>query len=145
MVIRSIWRVAIITMALSLLGCGSSPKPKRATATVEPRPISVVKNDLQKRLTADDRLQGSKIGFDYDGMTVILHGTVKDKDQFGWAATVAAGTPGVKGVINRLQVEVSAPEAETPKVPGEPRQIPRTQAPEAQSPQANAFPATSRP
>lgn len=105
MVIRSMGRVAIITMALCLLGCGSSPKPRPAPTAVEARPISAVKDDLQKRLTTDNRLHGSKIDFDYDGVTVILNGTVKDKDQFGWAATVAAGTPGVKGVINRLQVE----------------------------------------
>jgi osmotically-inducible protein OsmY len=77
----------------------------------------VVSEDLHKRLAKDDRLHGAKIDFDYDGATVVLSGTVKDKEQYGWASTVAAGTPGVKGVINRLQVETpptpSAPAAPT--------------------------------
>lgn len=103
----------MLVMVLSLVGCASAPAPKAATP--ERRSISAVTQDLHTRLAKDARLQGSTIDFDYDGNTVILHGQVKDKDQFGWAATIAAGTPGVKSVINRLQIATQAPAIPAPQ------------------------------
>ncbi|MBZ5729197.1 MAG: BON domain-containing protein [Acidobacteriia bacterium] len=131
MLTRSIVILSTLVLGLSLLGCDSSSLP--AAAKPEKPSISKVKEDLRTRLDKDDRLQGSKITFDYDGMTVILNGVVKDREQFGWASTVAAGTTGVTSVINRLQVEQSAPEAEKPKAPMPKKQIPKTPAPEPQA------------
>ncbi len=136
MATRSITFLSSLLLALSLLGCGSAPLPNPAAPS---RPsYAKVTEDLKSRLAKDDRLQGSKIDFDYDGATVILNGTVKDKEQFGWATTVAAGTPGVTSVINRLQVEAKpetqAPEAQTPKPPAPRKQIPKEPAAEPPAP-----------
>jgi hypothetical protein len=135
MLTRSIAIISALVLGLSLLGCDSSPLP--ATASKQDKPsIFKVTEDLHTRLEKDSRLQGSKITFDYDGASVILNGVVKDREQFGWASIIAAGTPGVSSVINRLQVEQTAPEAETPKPPMPRKQIPKVPAPEPQAPPA---------
>jgi hypothetical protein len=107
MLIRFLGSAFVLSICFSLVGCWSSPGPAPVTAA-EQRPISLVLRDVQTRIGKDTRLEGSKISINHDGGTVILTGTVKTKEQFGWASTVAAGTPGVKGVINRLQVEAEA-------------------------------------
>jgi BON domain len=134
MLTRSIVLLSTLVLGLSLLGCDSSSLP--VASKPEKPSIFKVKEDLHTRLTKDDRLRGSNITFDYDGATVILNGMVKDREQFGWASTIAAGTPGVSSVINRLQVEQAVPAAETPKAPMPKKQIPKTPAPETQAPPA---------
>ncbi len=126
MLIRAACWTITILIALSTLACSSGDVPNPVAEKRE-RPISQVMDDVRTRLDKDTRLQGSKITTTYDGGTVILTGTVLDRSQLGWAATVAAGTPGVKGVINRLQVEAqptpveppnSQPRPEKPQKPG---------------------------
>lgn len=105
--------VSILLLLLLMAGCSSSPSPAPATAAEQPN-IYRVEQNLKTRIAQDQRLRGSNITFDFDGIAVILNGTVKDSTQFGWAATVAGGTPGVKSVINRLQIEpVKPPSAES--------------------------------
>ncbi len=135
MLTRSIILVSTLSLVLSLVGCASSPLPAPTNRSSKPS-ISKVKEDLKTRLTKDERLQGSNIAFDCDGTTVILNGTVKDREQFGWASTIAAGTPGVTSVINRLQIEPPATETEVPKTPTPKKPLPKPQtpAPEPQAP-----------
>lgn len=138
MLSRSIILSSTLLLVFSLVGCASSSLPKVAPGSDKPSIYQVTQN-LKTRLAKDDRLQGSKIDFDYDGVTVILNGTVKDTEQFGWAATVAAGTPGVASVINRLQVKPPIVETQVPKTPAVPRKPaakPRTL--ESQTPPTSA-------
>jgi hyperosmotically inducible periplasmic protein len=133
---RSIIFVSTALLAFSLVGCsGGSSLPAAAVVSDKPS-IYKVNQDLKARLAKDDRLQGSNITFDFDGSTVILNGKVKDQEQFGWAATVAAGTAGVNSVINRLQIEAqeAKPEKAVEKNKEAPaklvapkKQIPKTQ------------------
>ncbi len=117
-----------------------------ATTVRSDRPsIYKVNEDLKARLAKDNRLQGSKINFDFDGVTVILNGKVKDQEQYGWAATVAAGTPGVNSVINRLQIEPQEAEKtqeKTKEVPAKSaapkKQIPKTETAEPENGPAKA-------
>lgn len=131
MLTRSIILVSTLSFVLSLVGCASSPLPKAVGSSDKPS-IFKVKEDLKTRLGKDERLQGSNIAFDYDGAMVILNGTVKDREQFGWAATIAAGTPGVTSVINRLQVEPPATETEVPKSPAPKKPSSQPQTPDRQ-------------
>lgn len=137
MLIRSIKFVWTLLFALSLVGCASSPQPGTATSSAKPS-IFKVKEDLKTRLAKDERLHGSNIGFEYDGATVILNGTVKDREQFGWAATIAAGTNGVTSVINRLQIEPPATESEVPKTPAPKNQVTKPQTLPSQVPSTTA-------
>lgn len=135
---RSIILGSTLLLVFLLAGCASSPMPNVATGSDKPS-IYKVNQDLKARLAKDDRLQGSKIDFDYDGVTVILNGTVKDTEQFGWAATVAAGTPGVTSVINRLQIKPPVAETEAPKTSTAPRKpAPKPRALESQTPPTSA-------
>ncbi len=135
MLTRSIKLVWTLLFALSLVGCASAPLPTTTSSSAKPS-IFKVKEDLKARLAKDERLQGSNIAFDYDGTTVILKGTVKDREQFGWASTIAAGTAGVTSVINRLQIEPAATETELPKTPAPPKKpASKTQTPSTQTTQ----------
>lgn len=135
MLTRSVMLVSLLLLVLSLAGCASAPLPTVSSGSDKPS-IYKVQEDLKTRMTKDERLQGSKIDFEYDGATVILNGTVKDREQFGWAATIAAGTPGVTSVINRLQVVPPATETEVPKTPVPKKQVPKPRTPESQAPPA---------
>lgn len=134
---RSAKLVSTLLFVLSLAGCASAPMPNVAATSDKPS-IYKVTEDLKARLAKDDRLQGSKIDFDYDGATVILNGMVKNTEQFGWAATVAAGTPGVTSVINRLKVEPAAAETQAPKAPAPRKPAPKPQTATPQTPPNSA-------
>lgn len=137
--------VSILLLLLLTAGCSSSPAPAPATAAEQPN-IYRVEQNLKTRIAQDQRLRGSNITFDFDGIAVILNGTVKDSTQFGWAATVAGGTPGVKSVINRLQIEQAKPpsaesESQAAKNPDSKKPRPKAPTPEskaaaAQTPQS---------
>jgi hypothetical protein len=139
---RSIIFVSTVLLTFSLVACnGGSTVP--ATTVTEKPSIYKVSEDLKARLAKDDRLQGSSIDFDFDGMTVILNGKVKNQEQFGWAATVAAGTPGVKSVINRLQIEPKEAEKDKEKTKELPAKsvAPKKQVPETQTAEPKNGPA----
>jgi hypothetical protein len=136
---------SLVLLLLLLVGCGSTPSPAPEPVAKQPN-IYQVEQNLKTRIAQDQRLRGSHITFDFDGVAVILNGTVKDSTQFGWASTVAGGTPGVKSVINRLQIEaVKPPFAESgsqaAKDPESKKPAPKAPAPEskaasAQTPQS---------
>ncbi len=128
---------SILLLLLLLTGCSSSPPPAPGPVAKQPN-IYRVEQSLKTRLAADQRLRGSNITFDFDGVAVILNGTVKDSTQFGWAATVAGGTPGVKSVINRLQIEPVKPstadsESEAAKNPESKKPAPKAQTSESKA------------
>jgi hypothetical protein len=126
-----------VLLLLLLMGCSSTPAPAPEPAAKQPN-IYKVEQTLKNRLAGDQRLRGSNITFDFDGIAVILNGTVKDSTQFGWAATVAGGTPGVKSVINRLQIEPVKPpsaesESQAAKNPESKKPVPKTPTPESKA------------
>ena len=134
---RPIILVAILLSLLLLAGCSSSPTPTPAPVAEKPN-IYRVEQDLKTRLAKDKRLEGSNISFDFDGIAVILNGTVKDSTQFGWAATVAGGTPGVKSVINRLQIAQAKPassaaESQAARNPESKKPEPKAETPESKA------------
>ncbi len=65
---------------------------------------SQVASDIQSRLAADSGLQNKQIAVQSDKGSVTLSGTVENDAQREAAAKYAAAAPGVKQVINNLQV-----------------------------------------
>jgi len=63
-----------------------------------------VSSDIQSKLGADSGLQNKQLTVQSDKGTVTLSGTVDNDAQRDAAAKYAASVPGVKQVINNLQV-----------------------------------------
>jgi hypothetical protein len=88
-------------------------------------------SDIQSRFNADSGLQGKQLNVQSANGTVTLSGNVDNDGQRDAAARYAAAEPGVKQVINNLQVaapaadtsaQMQAPPAEEPKpAPSRPR------------------------
>src|SRR2546425_6186495 len=63
-----------------------------------------VASDIQSKISADSGLQGKVLSVQSEKGTVTLSGTVDNDTQREAAAKYAASEPGVKTVINNLQV-----------------------------------------
>jgi hypothetical protein len=81
------------------VGCNKTPNDAQITS------------NIQTKLSADSGLQGKQLGVQAENGTVTLSGTVDDDNQRQAAARYAASAPGVKQVINNLQVPVPPPVA----------------------------------
>jgi hypothetical protein len=88
--------------AMLLVGAACTKAPNDAQLT----------SDIQNRLSSDSGLQGKMLGVKSENGTVTLTGTVDNDAQREAAGRYAAAEPGVKQVINDLQVAAPAP-AET--------------------------------
>jgi BON domain len=73
-------------------------------ACAKPANDSQVISDIQSKLSADSGLQGKQLSVQSEKGTVTLSGTVDNDSQREAAAKYAASEPGVKTVINNLQV-----------------------------------------
>ena len=73
-------------------------------------------SNIQNRLVADSGLQGKQLGVKAEEGTVTLTGTVDNDAQRDAAGRYAAAEPGVKQVINNLQVAAPPPPAEAAQV-----------------------------
>jgi len=93
--------LAILTALALGVGCTKAPNDAQLTS------------DIQNRLVADSGLQGKQLGVKAEEGTVTLTGTVDNDAQRDAAARYAAAEPGVKQVINNLQVAAPPPPAET--------------------------------
>jgi hypothetical protein len=97
----SVYVTAVTILAALTLGVSCTKAPNDAQLT----------SDIQNRLVADSGLQGKQLGVKAEDGNVTLTGTVDNDAQREAAARYAAAEPGVKQVINNLQV--AAPPAET--------------------------------
>src|SRR6185295_15244377 len=90
----SLYVTAIVLVAILTVGVGCTKAPNDAQLT----------SDIQTKLASDSGLQGKQLGVKAEGGTVTLTGTVDNDAQRDAAARYASSEPGVKQVINNLQV-----------------------------------------
>src|SRR3982751_6692601 len=95
--LRTIASVVVLALAVA---CA---KPANDTQTV---------SSIQAKLSSDSGLQGKQMTVQSDKGTVTLSGTVDNDAQREAAAKYAASEPGVKTVINNLQVGMQRASAE---------------------------------
>jgi hypothetical protein len=95
----SVYVATIALVAILTLGAGCTKAPNDAQLT----------SDIQNRLVADSGLAGKQLGVKAEDGTVTLTGTVDNDAQREAAARYAAAEPGVKQVINNLQVAAPPP------------------------------------
>ena len=90
----SLYFTGIMLLAILTVGVGCTKAPNDAELT----------SNIQTRLATDSGLQSKQLGVKAEAGTVTLTGTVDNDAQREAAARYAAGEPGVKQVINNLQV-----------------------------------------
>ena len=95
----SLYVTGIMLLAILTIGVGCTKAPNDAQLT----------SDIQTKMATDSGLQGKQLGVKAEGGTVTLTGTVDNDVQRDAAARYAAAEPGVKQVINNLQVQTPAP------------------------------------
>ncbi len=90
--------LGVILLALGLaVACNKAPNDAQ------------IGNDVQNKLNTDSGLQGKQLSVQAANGTVTLSGNVDNDAQRDAAARYAAAVPGVKQIINNLQVAPSAP------------------------------------
>ena len=90
----SLYVTALMLLAILTVGVGCTKAPNDAQLT----------SNIQTKLAADSGLTGKQLGVKAEGGTVTLTGTVDNDAEREAAARYAAAEPGVKQVINNLQV-----------------------------------------
>jgi BON domain len=90
--------LSVLLVALvAAIGCNKAPND------------SQISSDIQNKMNADSGLQGKQLGVQSADGTVTLSGTVDNDGQREAAARYASSEPGVKQVINNLQVNAPQP------------------------------------
>src|SRR5438552_10029504 len=108
---------SVVDLALAV----ACAKPANDTQTV---------SSIQAKLSSDSGLQGKQMTVQSDKGTVTLSGTVDNDTQREAAAKYAASEPGVKTVINNLQVASGQASADNAPAPAmEPGSRARAEAP----------------
>ncbi len=102
--------VFLLTMAMAItVGCAKGPNDAQ------------IQNDVQSKFSMDSGLQGKQLGVQSASGVVTLSGNVDNDIQRDAAARFASSTPGVKEVVNNLQVTPATPPpdqtAQTPPPP----------------------------
>jgi BON domain len=95
----SLYVTGIMLLAILTVGVGCTKAPNDAQLT----------SNIQTKMATDSGLSGKQLGVKSEGGTVTLTGTVDNDVQRDAAARYAAAEPGVKQVINNLQVQAPAP------------------------------------
>ena len=97
-----LFRITLLVAVLALgVGCAKAPNDAQVTS------------EIQTKLGADSGLQNKQLTVQAANGTVTLSGTVDNDAEREAAAKYAASAPGVKQVINNLQVAPVAAAAET--------------------------------
>jgi hypothetical protein len=95
----SVYVAAMALLAVLMVSVGCTKAPNDAQLT----------SNIQNKLVADSGLQGKQLGVKAEDGMVTLTGTVDNDAQREAAARYAASEPGVKQVINNLQVAAPPP------------------------------------
>jgi BON domain len=103
----SLYVTGIMLLAILSVGVGCTKAPNDAELT----------SNIQTKLATDSGLQAKQLGVKAEGGTVTLTGTVDNDVQRESAARNAAAEPGVKQVINNLQVASSTDTAQAAPPP----------------------------
>lgn len=115
--------VAALSSILALaVACTKTPNDAQVTS------------EIQTRLGSDSGLQNKQLNVQAANGTVTLSGTVDNDAQREAAAKYAASEPGVKQVINNLQVGTMAAADDSKPAPGSQAAAPDQPAPEVQAP-----------
>jgi hypothetical protein len=103
----SLYVTGLMLLAILTAGVGCTKAPNDAELT----------SNIETKLTTDSGLQGKQLGVKAEGGSVTLTGTVDNDAQREAAARYAAAEPGVKQVINNLQVASSMDTAQSAPPP----------------------------
>ena len=117
----SLYVTGLMLLAILTVGVGCTKAPNDAELT----------SNIQTKLASDSGLQAKQLGVKAEGGTVTLTGTVDNDAQREAAARYAAAEPGVKQVINNLQV---APSTDTAQATPPPAPVPVEEAKPSPSP-----------
>ena len=90
---------AVLLLAILTVGVGCTKAPNDAQLA----------SDIQSKLVSDSGLQGKQLGVKAENGMVTLTGTVDNEGQREAAARYASAEPGVKQVVNNLQVATAPP------------------------------------
>jgi BON domain len=134
---RVYFSVFLLTLAMAItVGCAKTPNDAQ------------IQNDVQSKFSMDSGLQGKQLGVQSAGGVVTLSGNVDNDIQRDAAARFASSTPGVKEVVNNLQVTPATPPpdqtAQTPPPPPpapEEKPAPKPRAARHRSPPPSESPA----
>src|SRR5579884_2252835 len=85
------WALAVLVLAIGV-GCSKPPNDAKITS------------DIQAKLAADSGLQDKQLSVESANGTVSISGNVDTQAERDAAAKYAAAEPGVKTVINNIQV-----------------------------------------
>lgn len=111
----NLWQAAACVALLALF----------VACTKTPNDAQVV-SDVQAKLGADSGLQNKQLTVQSSNGTVTLSGTVDNEAEREAAAKYAAGEPGVKTVINNLQVATTQLDVKPSPEPTRNRTVPRS-------------------
>lgn len=124
----------IVLAALFAIGLGCAKSPND----------SQLARQIQSKLSEDSGLHGKPITVQISGGVVTLSGMVENETQRTAASRYAAATPGIKEVVNNLEVVNDLQTASTPPLPAV-DQTAQKQTPAPQNPAASPVPQKSRP
>src|SRR5580693_6453543 len=110
----SLYLTAVMSLAILVaIGCSKAPTDAQ------------IASDIQNKLNTDSGLQGKQLAVQSDKGSVTLSGQVDNDAQRDAAARYASSEPGVKQVVNNLQVAPPPPvEAQAPAPPPPPPPAP---------------------
>ena len=95
------WTVSMVCVVLALTGCASLSNEIQP----DPRGDTVIATRIKTKLIDAPELAAAAINVARDRGIVTLTGFVESEPQFQQAETMANTTPGVRRVINRLEVK----------------------------------------
>ena len=112
-------RATSLALLLILIAAGCSKAPSD----------SQIASNIQNKLSADSGLQGKQLVIQAVNGSVTLSGTVDNDAQRDAAAKYASSEPGVKQVINNLQLAPALADQQTPAPAPPPAEIPKPSPP----------------
>ena len=97
---RGPWRGVLATLILTIVGCAILA----GCATMDPREDIRIEAEVKARLVGEKTANLTRVGVTSTNGAVYLTGTVVSAEQREQAGALAGAVPGVKRVVNRLDV-----------------------------------------